>query len=54
MFCVLVDDHPGHLVDTAIDQFLNDLPWSFMPKVDILSIALNGLNKAYTVCDKTL
>ena len=27
------------LVDTAIDQFSNDLPWSFVLKVDILSIA---------------
>jgi len=27
------------LVDTAIDQSQNDLPWSFVLKVDILSIA---------------
>jgi len=32
----------------------NNLPWSFVLKVDILSIAWIRLNKAYTDCDKTL
>jgi len=27
------------LVDTAIEQFSNDLPWSFVLQVDILSKA---------------
>jgi len=43
------------LVDTAIDQFSqfsNDLPWSFVLKVDILSIAWIRLNKAYTIVIK--
>ena len=42
------------LVNTAIDQFSKDLLWSFVLKVDIMSIAWIRLNKAYMDCDKTL